>query len=95
MPLTLHEARQLANRGYEVGAQVMQGRLHRSAEGNWLLDNISLDEWLQHAEGQHIIIIAAEVEPGGGEKRICPVCGIHFEGHTCPRCGEARRRLRG
>jgi len=95
MPLNLHEARQLANRGYEVGAKVIQGRLQRSAEGNWLIDDTSLDEWLRHVEGQQIIIIAAEVEPGGGEKRICPVCGIRFEGHTCPRCGEAKRRLRG
>lgn len=95
MSLTLHEARQLANRGYEVGAKVMQGRLQRSEEGTWLIGDTPLDEWLLGAEGQQIIVVAAEVEAGGGEKRVCPVCGIRFEGHTCPRCGEARRRLRG
>ncbi|MBN1934290.1 MAG: hypothetical protein JW934_06480 [Anaerolineae bacterium] len=95
MALTLHEARQLMNRGYEIGARVMEGQLQRSAEGGWLIGDVPLEEWLESVVGQQVVVVAVEVEPGGGEKRVCPVCGIRFAGHQCPRCGEARRRLRG
>lgn len=95
MALTLQEARQLMNRGYEIGARVMEGQLQRSEEGGWLIGDVSLDDWLKGVEGQQIVVVVSEVEQARGEKRVCPVCGIRFEGRNCPRCGEARRRLRG
>lgn len=95
MALTLQEARQLMNRGYEMGAKVIEGRLQRSETGEWLIDDVSLDEWLKGVEGQQVVVVASEVDQGRGEKRVCPTCGIRFEGQTCPRCGEVRRRLRG
>ena len=94
MALTKRNARQLMNRGYEMQAHVLNGHLSRQEEGEWLIDDRSLDELLQAMEGQQVVIIAAEVGADDGERNVCTVCGAEYEGPVCPHCSRARQRLR-
>jgi hypothetical protein len=94
MTITKRNARQLMNRGYEMRAQVLNGLLTRQDEVGWTIDSRPLDELLQTMEGQQVVIIAADIGRGDGERRVCTVCGTEYEGSECPRCSRARRRLR-
>ena len=95
MPLSKHEARELMSRGYEMGTVVLNGIVQRQDDGTWTVDGRSLDEWLGGLEGKEIVFVAAQVQEGRGQARICRTCGTEYEGNNCPRCREARRRLRG
>jgi hypothetical protein len=89
--------RELASAAYGLDAGVVEGRLHRSTEdGHWMLDDVKLDKWLAKYDGQEIVLIVASLE----DKRpippkICRTCGNEYTGIECPRCREARIRLRG
>jgi hypothetical protein len=89
--------RELASSAYELDAGVVEGRLHRGAEdGQWMLDDTKLDEWLAKYADQEIVLIVASLE----DKRpipakICRTCGTEYTEIECPRCRKARIRLRG
>ena len=95
MPISRREARELMSRGYELGATVLNGTVERRIDGTWLVDGRSLEDVLAAIEGQEIALLAAAISADPGVQRICRVCGTEYEGHSCPRCREIRRRLRG
>ena len=95
MPISRREARELMSRGYEVGARVLNGTVSRREDGTWAINGTPIDEWLDEQEGQAVIVIMGAIQDSGSEKRICRVCGTAYEGYDCPRCRQARQRLRG
>ena len=95
MAISRREARDLMSRGYEMGAAVLNGAVERAADGGWLVDGRPLEQILSELEGQEVTLLVAAISEGPGAKRLCRVCGTEYQGHTCPRCREVRRRLRG
>lgn len=95
MAITRMEARELMNRGYEMGASVLSGLIQRRSDGTWTVDDVPLDECLDALQGQQALIVASAISEARGERRVCRVCGTEYEGHACPRCREVRQRLRG
>ncbi|MBN1640285.1 MAG: hypothetical protein JXA09_03540 [Anaerolineae bacterium] len=95
MSVSKLEARELMGHGYEVKAAVLSGVLRRGEDGTWMVDEQSIEAWLASAEGQEVVIVAAEVAERRGVRRVCRTCGTEYEGHECPRCREVHRRLRG
>lgn len=89
--------RELASAAYELDLGVVQGRLHRSAEGGrWMVDGVKLNEWLARYDGQEIVLIVASLEDDRPvPRKTCRTCGDDYVGVECPRCREARIRLRG
>jgi hypothetical protein len=89
--------RELTSAAYELGSGIIEGRLHRSTEdGHWMLDDIKLNEWLAKYNGQEIALIVASLEDDRPiPPKICHTCGTEYTGIECPRCREARIRLRG
>ena len=89
--------RELASAAYELDSGIIEGRLHRSAEdGRWMVADAKLNEWLTKYDGQEIIVIVASLEDDRPiPPKECRTCGTEFVGIACPRCREARIRLRG
>jgi hypothetical protein len=89
--------RELASAAYELDAGVIEGRLHRSAEdGRWVVGDVELNEWLARYEGQEIVLFVASLDDDRPvASRTCRTCGTEYVGVYCPRCREARVRLRG
>lgn len=90
--------RELASAAYELDSGVVEGQLRRSGQnGRWMLDDTDLNEWLDKYEGQEIVLIVASLEEGERpiQPKICRTCGTEYVGIECPRCREARSRLRG
>jgi hypothetical protein len=74
--------RQLTSAAYELDSGVIEGQLHRSAEdGRWMLDDVKL--------------IASLEDERPIPQKVCRTCGTEYTGIECPRCREARIRLRG
>ena len=95
MAISKPDARELMSRGYEMGATVLSGVVQRQPDGTWAIGDKPIEEWLVAAEGLEAIAIAATVGESGGRTRVCPVCGTEYQGYDCPRCRQARQRLRG
>jgi hypothetical protein len=89
--------RELASAAYELDSGVVEGRLHRGADdGRWMLDDAKLNEWLARYDGQEIVLIVASLEDDRPvPAKVCRTCGTEYVGIACPRCREARIRLRG
>lgn len=89
--------RELASAAYELDAGVVEGRLHRSAEdGRWMVGDVKLNEWLARYEGQEVVLFVASLDDDRPvASRTCRTCGTEYVGVYCPRCREARVRLRG
>lgn len=89
--------RELSSAAYELDSGVIEGRLHRDAEGShWVVGNEQLSEWLTKYDGQKIVLIVASLEDDRPvPTKVCRTCGINYVGIECPRCREARIRLRG
>jgi hypothetical protein len=89
--------RELASAAYELNLGVVEGRLHRSAQdGRWVVGSAGLNEWLDKYNGQEIILIAASLDDDRPvPSKTCRTCGTDYVGIECPRCREARIRLRG
>jgi len=89
--------RELATAAYELRSGVVEGRLHRGVEdGRWEVDDVRLDEWLADYDGQEVVLIVASLDDERPvPSRTCRTCGTDYVGVECPRCREARIRLRG
>lgn len=89
--------RELTSSAYELDLGVVDGRLHRSTEnGRWMINDAKLNEWLAKYDGQEIVLIVASLEDDRPlSPKVCRTCGTEYVGVECPRCREARIRLRG
>lgn len=89
--------RELTSSAYELESGVVEGHLHRSAEnGHWMIDDAKLNEWLTRYDDQEIVLIVASLEDDRPlPPKVCRTCGTDYVGIKCPRCREARLRLRG
>ena len=89
--------RELATAAYELESGVIEGQLQRDAENEaWTIDDTELNEWLSEYKGQKIVLIVASLEDERPmPKKLCRTCGTEYRGIECPRCREARIRLRG
>lgn len=89
--------RELALAAYELDSGVVEGCLHRSAEDDrWMVGDAKLSEWLARYDGQDIVLIVASLEDDRPiPPKVCRTCGTEYVGIECPRCREARIRLRG
>jgi hypothetical protein len=89
--------RELASAAYELDSGVVEGRLRRGAEnGRWMVGNVGLNEWLAGYDGQEIVLIVASLDDDRPlPSKVCRTCGTDYRGGECPRCREARIRLRG
>ena len=89
--------RELASAAYELESGVVEGRLKRDAEGGrWMVGDTQLNEWLDRYAGQQIVLIVASLDDNRPvPHKVCRTCGTEYVGIECPRCREARIRLRG
>ncbi len=89
--------RELTSAARELDAGVVEGHLHRdAASGDWVVREAALDDLLSRYEGQEVVIIIASFDDQRPMRvKICRTCGTEYVGATCPRCREARIRLRG
>ena len=89
--------RELAAGAYELGAGVLSGELHRrSADGEWVIGDIELNAWLERFAGQEVYLITASLQDDRPlPTKTCRTCGTEYTGVECPRCRDARIRLRG
>jgi hypothetical protein len=89
--------RELASAAYELDSGIVEGRLRRSVtEGRLMVGSVELNEWLAKYDGQEIILIVASLDDDRPvSSKVCRTCGTEYVGIYCPRCREARIRLRG
>lgn len=88
--------RELAAAAYELDAKVVEGELHRGPQGEWAIGETALSEWLEAFAGQRVYLILASLEDERPlPSKVCRTCGTEYVGTECPRCREARIRLRG
>ncbi len=89
--------RELAADAYELHSGVLQGQLHRDPDsGVWMVGETRLDTWLERYGDEEIVLIATSLdEESPMPTKVCRTCGREYQGTHCPRCREARRRLRG
>jgi len=97
MPLKRKAAvRDLASTAYSLESTVLEGILRRGADGGWMVGDTPVAASLQHLEGRAIVLVAASLDDERPlPVQTCRTCGAEFEGADCPRCREARIRLRG
>jgi hypothetical protein len=85
----------LATAAYEVDAEVKRGML-RKVDGRWTVSDQDMSDWLTRFEGHEVVLIAVSLSDERPiEPRLCSRCGHEFVGVECPRCRDARIRLRG
>ncbi|MGB9776165.1 MAG: hypothetical protein ACPLYD_02755 [Anaerolineae bacterium] len=88
--------RELAAAAYELDAGVIQGELRQGDRGEWSVGDTSLADWLEPYAGQQVYLIIASLEDERPlPTKVCGTCGTEYTGAECPRCREARVRLRG
>jgi hypothetical protein len=88
--------RELAAAAYELDARVVEGELRRSPQGEWSVGDVALADWLADLTGQRVYLIIAPLENDRPlPAKVCRTCGTEYTGMECPRCREARIRLRG
>lgn len=89
--------RELAADARELDAGVLRGSLQRNPEtGRWMVGDRRLDDLLARYDGESIVLIAASLDDERPmPPRTCRTCGTEYRGTHCPRCREARIRLRG
>ncbi|MCS7281919.1 MAG: hypothetical protein RMK65_02320 [Anaerolineae bacterium] len=88
--------RELAAAAYELDAKVVEGELRRTPQGEWSVGETPLSDWLQAFAGQRVYLILASLEDERPlPAKVCRTCGTEYMGTECPRCREARIRLRG
>jgi hypothetical protein len=89
--------RELAADAYELNSGVLQGRLHRDPEtGTWMVGQVELETWLTRYDSEEVVLIVASLDDDRPmPRKVCRTCGTEYRGSHCPRCREARIRLRG
>ncbi len=89
--------RELTSSAYELDSGVVEGHLRRSSgNSDWMVGETELNEWLARYSGQEIVLIVASLEDDRPiPPKVCRTCGTEYVGLECPRCREARIRLRG
>ena len=88
--------RELASAAYELGSSVAEGDLAHDEEKGWVVGNAVLNTLLAKYDGQEVLIVISPMEEDKPlPKRVCRTCGTEYVGVECPRCREARIRLRG
>ena len=89
--------RELTADAYELDSSILQGRLHRDpSTGIWKVGDTSLDVWLTQYGDEEIVLIATSLDDERPMPvKTCRTCGTEYQGTHCPRCREARIRLRG
>ncbi len=98
MPAAYRKAsiRELASAAYELDAGVIEGALRRGDDGDWAINDTRLNNWLARYTDQNVVLIVASLDDERPlESKICRTCGAEYTGAECPRCREARIRLRG
>jgi hypothetical protein len=61
-----------------------------------MLGDKRLDTWLNRYHNQEIVLIVASLDDDRPMPlKTCRTCGADYRGLECPRCREARIRLRG
>ncbi len=89
-------ALRLASKAMDMGAIALRGSLSLETDGDVIVGDRNLSEWLSRHAGQEVIIILAPVDPRSDDiTHVCGVCGRDYEGTECPHCAEVRARLRG
>jgi hypothetical protein len=88
--------RELASAAYELDSGVIEGTLHRGDDGGWTIGNAELNNWLSKYADQNIVLIVASLDDERPVPlKTCRTCGSEYASAECPRCREARIRLRG
>jgi hypothetical protein len=89
--------RELASAAYELDSGVIEGQLQQSTNGGgWNVGDQSLNDWLARYDGQEVVLIVCSLSDDRPiPPKTCRTCGTQFIGIECPRCREARIRLRG
>ena len=89
--------RELSSAAYELDSGVVEGHLRRADEdGHWTVGGTPLSDWLAKYDGQEIVLIVASLDDDRPvPSKVCRTCGNDYVGIECPRCREARIRLRG
>ena len=89
--------RELTSAAYELdSASLRDAYTATQRTAVWMLDDIKLNEWLAKYSDQEIVLIVASLEDERPmPPKICRTCGTEYTGIECPRCREARIRLRG
>lgn len=98
MPAAYRKAsiRELASAAYELDAGVIEGTLRRRDDGDWAINDTGLNNWLARYDAQNVVLIVASLDDERPlESKICRTCGSEYTSAECPRCREARIRLRG
>lgn len=96
MPVSRKDAHKLSGEALRMGATVMGGQL-RLEDGAYIINKSNLSELLEQLEGQNVLLVIGEVKNVLPDKqsRTCLTCGREYQGKECPRCANARYRLRG
>lgn len=89
------DAQELASRAMDMGAGALRGILHRGETEKWIVGSTDLNTWLGRYEGLELILLAVPIGEGTPQIKTCRTCGREYEGHVCPHCQTARKRLRG
>lgn len=89
--------RELAADARQLSSSVVQGRLRKDPDtGAWKVGDTTLDALLDPYRDEEIVLIATSLDDDRPmRKRVCRTCGTEYRGSHCPRCREARIRLRG
>ncbi len=88
--------RELASAAYELDSGVIEGPLQRGEDGAWTIGQAALNTWLARYANQNVVLIVAPLDDERPiEPKTCRTCGSEYTGVECPRCREARIRLRG
>lgn len=89
--------RELATDAYELDAGVLRGELYQDPDsGVWMVGGTRLDALLaRHKDEQIVLIVASLDDDRPMPEKVCRTCGTEYRGTHCPRCREARLRLRG
>lgn len=96
MSVSRREARTLSTEAVRVGAKVLGGRLEQDGD-SFVINQTNLTALLEQLQGRDIVLIVSAVtaDDPSRESKICLTCGHEYTGHECPRCANARSRLRG
>lgn len=96
MALSKAAALRLASNAMDSGAVALRGLLSLDDDGDFVVGDRNLSEWLSRYLDQQVIVILAPLDTDSyNEIRQCGVCGRDYEGSECPHCAEVRARLRG